>query len=258
MESMLKAYKIVYRRFDGSMNLQQRRTCVEWFTKTAADPPNLLTEATATFLAKPKEPINEEAEPIANLRRSTRNKKRALDAECSEVPSAAKRKKHCNSDTGDTDENMKKDVEDTPSEKPGVEPGKILLVSLKAGGVGLNLVSACRVYLTDLWWNPAVEAQAMERVHRLGQTNPVHVYKLCIKDSIEEKMLELQNKKDQAAQSVLGRTSDKPEATNKQQKREMRLNELRRLFDGGSGSATTVMYGNQTLTPQQNSSPQSA
>ncbi|TFY60608.1 hypothetical protein EVJ58_g5037 [Rhodofomes roseus] len=71
----------------------------------------------------------------------------------------------------------------------------VFLVSLKAGGVALNLTEASRVFLMDSWWNPAVEYQAMDRIHRLGQHRPVEVVKLVIEDSIESKIVQLQEKK---------------------------------------------------------------
>jgi len=80
----------------------------------------------------------------------------------------------------------------------------LLLVSLKAGGVGLNLTAADTVIHVDPWWNPAVEAQASARAHRIGQDKPVFVYKLVVGGSIEERMLELQARKLALAQGVLG------------------------------------------------------
>ncbi|KIY45440.1 hypothetical protein FISHEDRAFT_49435 [Fistulina hepatica ATCC 64428] len=73
----------------------------------------------------------------------------------------------------------------------------VFLVSLKAGGVALNLTEASRVYLMDSWWNPAVEFQAMDRIHRLGQHRPVHAIKLVVEDSIESRIVQasLQEKK---------------------------------------------------------------
>lgn len=68
------------------------------------------------------------------------------------------------------------------------------LISLKAGGTGLNLTSADTVILYDTWWNPAVEEQAADRAHRMGQRNTVQVIKLISKGTIEEKMNELQDK----------------------------------------------------------------
>ncbi|MBC7617852.1 MAG: DEAD/DEAH box helicase, partial [Candidatus Saccharibacteria bacterium] len=80
----------------------------------------------------------------------------------------------------------------------------VLLLSLKAGGVGLNLTAADTVIHMDPWWNPAVEEQATARAHRIGQDQPVFVYKLVVEGSIEERMLELQARKLTLADSVLG------------------------------------------------------
>jgi len=80
----------------------------------------------------------------------------------------------------------------------------VFLISLKAGGFGLNLTAASYVVLFDPWWNPAVENQAIDRTHRIGQTNKVIAYRLLIKKSIEEKIRELQKQKKALAQDVLG------------------------------------------------------
>ncbi|MBT9494625.1 MAG: DEAD/DEAH box helicase [Paucibacter sp.] len=80
----------------------------------------------------------------------------------------------------------------------------VMLISLKAGGVGLNLTAADTVIHVDPWWNPAVEAQASARAHRIGQDKPVFVYKLVVAGSIEERMLELQARKLALAEGVLG------------------------------------------------------
>ena len=69
------------------------------------------------------------------------------------------------------------------------------LISLKAGGFGLNLTAASYVVLFDPWWNPAVENQAIDRTHRIGQTSKVMAYRLLMKDSIEEKIRQLQHTK---------------------------------------------------------------
>jgi SNF2 family DNA or RNA helicase len=80
----------------------------------------------------------------------------------------------------------------------------VFLISLKAGGFGLNLTAASYVFLFDPWWNPAVENQAIDRTHRIGQVNKVIAYRLLIKDSIEEKIRALQKQKSALAQDVLG------------------------------------------------------
>jgi superfamily II DNA or RNA helicase len=80
---------------------------------------------------------------------------------------------------------------------------KLFLVSLKAGGLGLNLTAAEYVFLLDPWWNPAVEAQAVDRTHRIGQTRAVFAYRLIARDTVEEKVLELQKSKRQLADAIL-------------------------------------------------------
>jgi SNF2 family DNA or RNA helicase len=79
----------------------------------------------------------------------------------------------------------------------------IFLISLKAGGLGLNLTAAEYVYLLDPWWNPAVEAQAIDRSHRIGQTQHVFAYRLICRGTVEEKILELQQKKRDLADAIL-------------------------------------------------------
>ncbi|NJM14267.1 MAG: SWF/SNF helicase family protein [Bacteroidales bacterium] len=75
---------------------------------------------------------------------------------------------------------------------------RVFLISLKAGGTGLNLVSADYVFLIDPWWNPAVENQAIDRAHRIGQTKKVFAYRMVCKDTIEEKIIQLQERKKSA------------------------------------------------------------
>ena len=77
------------------------------------------------------------------------------------------------------------------------------LISIKAGGHGLNLTAADYVFLLDPWWNPAVEAQAIDRAHRIGQNNPVIAYRMVCRDTVEEKILELQKAKKNLAEKVI-------------------------------------------------------
>jgi superfamily II DNA or RNA helicase len=81
---------------------------------------------------------------------------------------------------------------------------KLFLVSLKAGGLGLNLTAADYVFLLDPWWNPAVEAQAVDRAHRIGQVRSVFAYRLIARDTVEEKVLELQKSKRDLAAAIIG------------------------------------------------------
>ncbi len=80
---------------------------------------------------------------------------------------------------------------------------RLFLVSLKAGGLGLNLTAAEYVFLLDPWWNPVVEAQAIDRTHRIGQTRPVFAYRLIARDTVEEKVLELQQRKRALADAII-------------------------------------------------------
>jgi SNF2 family DNA or RNA helicase len=79
----------------------------------------------------------------------------------------------------------------------------VFLISLKAGGFGLNLTEADYCFLLDPWWNPATEAQAIDRTHRIGQTRNVMVYRLIAKDTIEEKVLALANRKAELFHGVM-------------------------------------------------------
>ena len=85
-----------------------------------------------------------------------------------------------------------------------LEGAAVFLISLKAGGFGLNLTAASYVVLFDPWWNPAVEMQAIDRTHRIGQTNKVIAYRLLIRESIEQKIRQLQRAKAALAEDVLG------------------------------------------------------
>jgi len=80
---------------------------------------------------------------------------------------------------------------------------QVFLISLKAGGLGLNLTAADYVFVLDPWWNPAVEAQAVDRAHRIGQTRPVFAYRLIARDTVEEKILSLQQSKRELADAIL-------------------------------------------------------
>jgi SNF2 family DNA or RNA helicase len=94
-------------------------------------------------------------------------------------------------DGGVSAEGRKRSVQQFQEE----DTARVFLISLKAGGVGLTLTAADYVYLVDPWWNPAVEQQAIDRTHRIGQVNKVFAYRMICKDTVEEKILQLQEKK---------------------------------------------------------------
>jgi SNF2 family DNA or RNA helicase len=85
---------------------------------------------------------------------------------------------------------------------------QIFLISLKAGGFGLNLTAASYIFLMDPWWNPAVERQAIDRAHRIGQENKLTVYRPIIKESVEEKVLVLQQSKRELFRDLMAEDDD--------------------------------------------------
>ena len=99
---------------------------------------------------------------------------------------------------------------------------QLFLISLKAGGVGLNLTSADYVFILDPWWNPAAESQAIDRTHRYGQTKKVFAYRIIAKDTIEEKILALQEQKRALAKAMI--------STDKSLIKGMKMEDLRELF----------------------------
>ncbi|XP_053454891.1 helicase-like transcription factor isoform X3 [Nycticebus coucang] len=102
----------------------------------------------------------------------------------------------------------------------------IMLLSLKAGGVGLNLSAASRVFLMDPAWNPAAEDQCFDRCHRLGQKQEVIITKFIVKDSVEENMLQIQNTKRELAAGAFG-----TKKTNANEMKQAKINEIRTLID---------------------------
>ncbi len=93
---------------------------------------------------------------------------------------------------------------------------RVFLISLKAGGVGLNLTAADYVYIVDPWWNPAVEQQAIDRTHRIGQTKNIFAYRMICKDTIEDKIMQLQEKKRQLAKELIADDSSFVKALSKE------------------------------------------
>uniref|UniRef100_A0A5B7BKV5 SWI/SNF-related matrix-associated actin-dependent regulator of chromatin subfamily A member 3-like 1 n=1 Tax=Davidia involucrata TaxID=16924 RepID=A0A5B7BKV5_DAVIN len=106
---------------------------------------------------------------------------------------------------------------------PAPEGPTVLLASLKASGAGINLTAASRVYLLEPWWNPAVEEQAMDRVHRIGQEDDVKIVRMIARNSIEERILELQDKKKKLASQAFGGRGPKD-------RREINVEDLRTLM----------------------------
>ncbi|XP_062195182.1 helicase-like transcription factor CHR28 [Phragmites australis] len=101
---------------------------------------------------------------------------------------------------------------------------RVMIMSLKAGNLGLNMVAACHVILLDLWWNPYAEDQAIDRAHRIGQTRPVTVSRLTVKDTVEDRILALQEEKRTMVNSAFGEDKSGGHATR------LTVEDLRYLF----------------------------
>ncbi|OJT07139.1 Helicase-like transcription factor [Trametes pubescens] len=125
---------------------------------------------------------------------------------------------------------------------------RVMLISLKAGALGLNLTVANNVYLMDPWWQEGIESQAIDRCNRIGQTKPVHVYQLIAEDTVESKVIEIQEKKKKLVQEAFAGIKN---AETQRQKKEARLQELVHLFglqknalaraNGGAGESQSTL-----------------
>lgn len=121
---------------------------------------------------------------------------------------------------------MTRDARDRSMDALRNDPAvRVMLVSIGAGGLGLNLTTANKVFMMEPQFNPAAEAQAVDRVHRLGQDREVVIKRFIMQDSFEEKMLVLQEKKKALADLTMARERKSKEEATKQ-----RLEELRSLF----------------------------
>ena len=126
------------------------------------------------------------------------------------------------------------------------EEAVILIASLKSGGIGLNLTMANRVINVDLWWNSSIEQQAFCQVFRIGQERETHIQRLAVKNSIDERMISMQDHKTTVIERALGDDDQAREKTS--------LNELLRLF----GRVGTDENGHEFIWPEEEDIPQEA
>ena len=120
---------------------------------------------------------------------------------------------------------------------------KVILCSLRAAGVGLNLTRANHAFMMDLWWNPSVEDQAMDRVHRIGQTRPVRVVRFVSRWTVEQRILELQEAKRALSRGALARLSA-------EEMKRTRLQEMCKLFDGFEAELAADRRETMDLAPK--------
>ncbi|WVR06882.1 hypothetical protein IAU60_003918 [Kwoniella sp. DSM 27419] len=113
-----------------------------------------------------------------------------------------------------------------PVKKGKKDIPRVMLISLKSGAVGLNLTAASNVFLCDPWWQSAIEAQAIDRVHRMGQTRPVRVFQLIAEDTVESAVLDIQKRKD----ALVAKAFEKSGKESARAKKEARVEELKELL----------------------------
>ncbi|TFK26482.1 hypothetical protein FA15DRAFT_667364 [Coprinopsis marcescibilis] len=210
----LEAEGISYVRFDGQMSAKRRQEAIAKFsipiTKRAPAPTPPVAE---TSSGRPRRSTRSVSSSSVTMQ---------LDADDSEDDYNPGNDDHVGMD----DMDLPLDYAGEPSLNDNANP-KVMLISLKAGALGLNLTVANNVYLMDPWWQEGIESQAIDRVNRIGQTKPVHVYQLIAENTMESKVLEIQErKKSIVKQAFSGITSRETQ----RQQREARLQDLIELF----------------------------
>ncbi|KAF9451964.1 hypothetical protein P691DRAFT_772701 [Macrolepiota fuliginosa MF-IS2] len=197
----LDAAGMAYVRFDGQMSAKRRQEAIAQFSIPVKDRSSLCSSSRPTRTTR--------------SRGKGKGKAKKVDDDDFDYD-----------DSGDADFVVQDDLSEA-DDFMGEENPRIMLISLKAGALGLNLTVANNVYLMDPWWQEGIESQAIDRVNRIGQKKPVHVYQLIAEDTVESKVLEIQERKKKLVQQAF--SGIKRRETQRQQ-REARLQDLVELF----------------------------
>ncbi|KAF8819796.1 SWI2/SNF2-containing protein RAD5 [Cardiosporidium cionae] len=216
LEEMLKTFKLQFKRLDGSLTLENRSKVLKWFSRSEEAVSNISTEIQHHV----------DTSNITAPRRDRDARDITLLQNASILPKLRMQTYDNVEMTNHMLYSSENDYEKI-SQSDNLR-ARVLLCSLKAGGVGLNLIAASRVYLMDLWWNPAIEEQAFQRVHRIGQMKEVNIYRFVMEHSVEERILQLHASKKNTAESVLtGEKLDQKFEMNK-----LTLEDLKLMFKG--------------------------
>ncbi|KAF7790392.1 hypothetical protein EIP86_001347 [Pleurotus ostreatoroseus] len=246
---------IPYVRFDGKMSAKRRQETIAQFSVPVQE--NSVTPAPEVAQMTPtasQETASQTTSSRPRRARKTRSTTTVLDGgdEIEIVENGGDDDYVMNDEVDDDDDDFIDDEDDESSKrkKKGKAKGKgkaipkasasvsrgpvfagpnpkVMLISLKAGALGLNLTVANNVYLMDPWWQEGIESQAIDRCNRIGQTKPVHVYQLIAENTVEAKVIEIQEKKNKLIKHAFSGIKSKE---TQRQKKEARLQELIELF----------------------------
>ncbi|KAK7005619.1 DNA repair protein rad5 [Favolaschia claudopus] len=220
---------IAYVRFDGRMSAKRRQEVIAQFSVPVAD--DDVDSGSGSRHRSRSGSVGEHSDYVMDADDSD-----FIDDD--EDDSAYSKKKSKAKGKGKQKQSQKTSY---TSHASGRNP-KVMLISLKAGALGLNLTVANNVYLMDPWWQDGIESQAIDRVNRIGQTKPVHVYQLIAENTVESKVLEIQDRKKQLIQAAF--SGMKRTETQRQQK-ETRL-------QGFIGMATQFTSSSESASPYAN------
>ncbi|KAH6913909.1 SNF2 family N-terminal domain-containing protein [Coprinopsis sp. MPI-PUGE-AT-0042] len=227
----LEAEGIPYVRFDGQMSAKRRQEAIARFSVPVTLGP--AAKASSQSTQRTSSQATQNGRPRRSTRRASAMSVVADDGDSGDEYNPG-------DEDSDQDDFEKDDFADDVDlemlnerdRSDDVNP-RVMLISLKAGALGLNLTVANHVYLMDPWWQEGIESQAVDRVNRIGQTRPVHVYQLIAEDTVESKVLEIQDrKKDLIKQAFAGIKSRETQ----RQQREARLQDLVELFNRRRGA----------------------
>ncbi|KAL5485063.1 ARC19 [Sanghuangporus weigelae] len=233
IESVLSKAGIPYVRFDGKMSVKERQATLERFNVPLDEDEISVSQSQSRQSPPPSAPS-----------RTTRKKKTKTIVVDSDIEDG-KDENFSNNRDNDSDDSFLDDDLSAWTKKPkgkgkakmkaaaskaisngGAIP-KVMLISLKAGSLGLNLTVANNVYLMDPWWQEGIESQAIDRCNRIGQKKTVHVYQLIAENTVESKVIDIQERKKKLINEAFSGIKN---ATTQRQKREARMQDLIELF----------------------------
>ncbi|KDQ18333.1 hypothetical protein BOTBODRAFT_184989 [Botryobasidium botryosum FD-172 SS1] len=216
----LETHEIEYVRFDGRMSAKRRQQVIDDFSVPLQpwDDEVTLSQAPST-----SQVINVDSDSDFVL-----DDDDFIDDDLEYVPRKSKGKGKAKASSQSKGKGKGKAKAPAFSQRSSERNPSVMLISLKAGALGLNLTVANHIFMMDPWWQESIEQQAIDRCNRIGQTKPVHVYHMIAQDTVESRVIDIQTKKTQLIDQAFSGTAGK--GTTTQQKKEARLQDLIQLF----------------------------